>query len=118
MAASQADDKKARDILLLEIEPVSTLADYFVIASVDSRTQMMALADTLTDSLKDWVGKPLNIDRDKSGHWTVLDYGEVMIHILNRMDRDYYQLERFWNHARHVPPSEWADVASSKKRAS
>ncbi|MCA9789318.1 MAG: ribosome silencing factor [Cyanobacteria bacterium HKST-UBA06] len=114
-AARLADDKKANNIVLLEIKPVSTLADFFVIVSVNSRTQMISLADTLSQSLKEQFGPAYGMDRDKSGHWTVIDYADVVIHVLNNDDREYYQLERFWNHARQVPRDEWASVALQRK---
>lgn len=107
LAANLAEDKKAKDILLLMTEEVSTLADYFVIASVESRAQMAALADHIVKSLKSKSISPLGEELDKGGRWTLLDFGDVVIHLFHHEDRSFYKLERFWNHATEIPRSKW-----------
>jgi ribosome-associated protein len=108
LAANMAEDKKAKDTLVLMTEQVSTLADYFVVASVESRPQMMALADFIVKTLKSRNLHPIGQEVDKGGRWSLLDYGEVVIHLFNQEDRSFYNLERFWNHATEVPRSRWS----------
>lgn len=107
MAANMAEDKKAKDTLVLMTEQISTLADYFVVTSVESRMQMMALADYIVKSLKMHNLHPIGQEIDKGGRWTLLDYGDVIIHLFHQQDRNYYSLERFWNHATEVPRTQW-----------
>ncbi len=107
LSANLVDQRKGKDIIVLKTEQVSSISDYFIIASVDSRTQMMALADHLVKALKQHHLSPLNQDIDKAGRWTLLDYGDIVIHLFHHADRDYYNLERFWNHATEIPQSQW-----------
>lgn len=106
-AANMAEDKKAKDILVLMTEQVSTLSDYFVIASVESRTQMTALSEHLIKAFRQYNLHPVGQQLDKSGRWTVLDFGDVVIHLFHQDDRTFYNLERFWNHATEIPRSRW-----------
>jgi ribosome-associated protein len=107
MTANLAEDKKAKDTLVLMTEQVSNIADYFVVSSVESRTQMMALAEHITKTLKKLNFHPLGQELDKGGRWTLLDFGDVVIHLFHHEDRDLYSLERFWNHATEIPRSKW-----------
>ncbi len=107
LAANWAEDKKAKDTLVLKTDHVSTLADYFVIASVESRTQMVALADYLLKSFKQEKIETVGYEIDKGGRWTLLDFGDVVIHLFHHEDRAFYKLERFWNHATEVPRAMW-----------
>lgn len=110
-AALVADDRKAKDIVMLHTEPVSSLADYFVIATVDSRSQMVALVDHLLKHFRQGGIQPYGQQIDQSGRWSLLDFGDVIIHILDHEDREYYHLERFWNHANEIPSHVWLKQA-------
>ncbi len=106
--ANLADDRKAKDTLMLMTEQVSTLADYFIISTVESRTQMRALADQIQKSLKQLGLEPLGQEVDKGGQWSLLDYGDVVVHLFHQDNRAYYNLERFWNHATEIPREQWS----------
>jgi len=108
--AKIVEEKKAKDTLVLHTEDISSLCDYFVVASVDSRTQMRTLADFILKTLKQDNIDPLGKEVDKGGHWTLLDLGDVVIHLFHKDDRAFYQLERFWNHATEVPRDTWNQV--------
>lgn len=105
--ANLADQRKAKDILLLQTREVTTLADYFVIASVESRTQMLALAEQLIKAMKAQGLNPYGQQVDKGGRWTVLDFVDVVVHLFHQEDRAFYKLERFWNHATEIPRTRW-----------
>ncbi len=107
LAANLAEDKKAKDILVLSTDQVSNLADYFVIASVESRTQMKALAEHLVKSLKSKNIQAYGQEIDKAGRWSLLDFGDVVVHLFHQEDREFYNLERFWNHATEVSRDGW-----------
>ena len=108
LVANLLEDKKAKDTLILQTEHVTSLTDYFVIASVESRPQMRAIADYLVHELKENDLQPYGIELDKGGQWTLLDFADVVIHLFHQEDRAHYQLERFWNHATEIPREVWA----------
>ena len=102
------DDKLGKDISILNIGHVSSLADYFVIATGDSTPQVKALMETVKDNLKKIFGRlPVRIENDTKNRWNLLDYGDVVVHILHQEDRDAYAIEKFWNHAFSVSRDAW-----------
>lgn len=108
LVAGMVDDKKASDIVILDISRVSVMADYFVICSTDTSTQLRALGDLLVVELKNNFNRPIKSEqRDKSGKWYLFDYGDVVVHILHKEARDYYALEQFWSHAFVVDQEKW-----------
>jgi ribosome-associated protein len=91
-----ASDKKAVDIVLLEIGALTSLADYFVICSGGSERQLGAIADGITEGLRDEKVKPIGREGSSNAHWVLLDFGSVVVHIMAAPERDFYQLERLW----------------------
>ncbi len=104
------DDKKAKDIKILNISNISVLADYFVICSSDSTTQVKALTGIVREKIKELFNRiPIGEENDSKNRWNLLDYGDVIIHILHKDERETYALERFWNHAFCVSDEEWKE---------
>jgi len=97
-----AADKKAADIVLLEIEPLTTIADYLVICSGGSERQLGAIADGIVDGLKAEKVAILGREGEATSHWVLLDAGSVVIHVFAPPERDYYDLERLWSEARTI----------------
>lgn len=97
-----AEDKKAADIVLLDLGGLTTMADAFVICSGGSERQLGAIADGIVENLRDEGVKPLGREGTSQSHWILLDYGGVIVHIFTPPERDYYQLERHWEAARTV----------------
>jgi ribosome-associated protein len=98
-AVELAADKKASDIVLLEVAALTTVADYFVICSGSSERQLGAVADGIVEGLKG-EGTPLVAREGRPGsHWLLLDFGAVIVHVMAPPERDYYQLERLWSEA-------------------
>ena len=91
-----ASDKKASDIVLLEIYGMTTLADYFVICSGSSERQLGAIADGIAEGLRDEGMKPIGREGSSNAHCVLLDFGSVIVHIMAQPERDFYQLERLW----------------------
>lgn len=106
-AANLADEKKAKDIVVLKTESVTSLADYFMIASVESRAQMKTLAESIVKSFQALHIQPLGRELDKGGRWTLLDFGSVVVHLFHHEERAFYSLERFWSHATEIPADSW-----------
>ena len=92
-------DKKGADIVLLDIRPVSLLADYFVIASGGTERQIQAIIDAVLDRLDEAKVAPLRVEGIPASGWVILDYGSVVVHLFAPDVRDYYQLERLWSRA-------------------
>ena len=104
------DDKKAKDITILNISNVSVLADYFVICSSDTPTQIRALANYVRENIKDIFSRlPNGEERDLKNHWNLLDYGDVIVHILHKNERETYAIEKFWSHAFKVSEAKWME---------
>lgn len=101
--AEAADDKKASDIVLLKVSEVSYLADYFVIATGFSSTQVKAICDSIEEKTEVKYNMiPLRIQGKTDGRWVVVDYGDVIAHIFMQEEREYYNLEAFWGHAERI----------------
>lgn len=97
-----AEDKKAADMVVLELAPLTTLADYFVIASGGSERQLDAIADGIIEGLRDEKVKPIGREGTAASHWVLLDYGSVIVHIFTPPERDYYGLEKHWSEAKTI----------------
>ena len=102
------DDRKAVDIKILNISNVSVLADYFVIVTGDSTPQVKALSSTVRDKIKQLFERiPMRDENDNKNRWNLLDYGDVIVHVLHRDERETYALEKFWNHALKIERETW-----------
>ncbi len=91
-----AEDKKAADIVLLDVGALTSLADYFVVCSGGSERQLAAIADGIAEGMKADGVLPLGREGGSGTHWVLLDFGAVIVHIFAPPERDYYQLEKLW----------------------
>ena len=96
LIVSVLDAKKAREIRLLHVEDRTVIADYFVIASGSSRTQIRALADEINFRLEPWGIKPHHIEGADTGVWVLEDFGAVIVHLFNSEGRKFYNLEKLY----------------------
>ena len=96
IAAKALDAKKGKDIKVLQIDALTTLADYFVICSGGSNTQINALCDEVEKKLTEAGEEPLHREGYRGGTWVLLDYGCVAVHVFNAEAREFYSLERLW----------------------
>ena len=97
-----AEDKKAADIILLELGELTTVADYFVICSGGSERQIDAIADGVLATLRDDGVRPIGREGTPESHWVLLDFGAVIVHVFTPPERDFYQLERHWSQAKTI----------------
>ena len=102
LAADIAYEKKASDVLLLDIRDVSTIADYFVICSGNNTRQITAIADALDEELEKQGARVLHREGVAETGWVLLDFGDIIVHIFGAKEREYYRLERLWNEAKTV----------------
>lgn len=102
------DNKLGSDISILNISNVSCMADYFVIASGDNPSQVRALTGYVKELIKKIFERlPQGEETDSKNRWNLLDYGDVIVHILHKDERDAYAIEKFWNHACKVEEKDW-----------
>lgn len=102
-AAVAADDRKGDNIIVLDVSQVSYLADYFVIVTGFSQAQLRAIYQAIADKVEVELQRvPLRVAGQNDGNWVLLDYGDVIVHILRPEERDFYKLEAFWGHAERV----------------
>lgn len=99
LAAEVAVEKKAHDVQLLEVGRVSIIADYFLLGTGTSATQVRAICDHLVEMLKKEGYQALRIEGYREGWWVVLDYGGLVAHIFQTEARAFYDLERLWSEA-------------------
>jgi len=98
-AALAAASKKAEDISVLDIRDVSILADYFVICSGNSTTQVKSITDEIRDKMQE-AGYILDhVEGYKEEKWVLLDYGDVVVHVFHSREREFYNLEKLWGDA-------------------
>jgi ribosome-associated protein len=101
--AEFADDKKAENIRILDLRGLSPVIDYFVICTAIAAPQLRAVRDHIEDEMKAQFGqRPLYRDGNYESQWIILDYGNVMIHVLTPEKRDYYALEELWGDASEI----------------
>lgn len=125
VAAAAADEKKATDILLLDLEGQSDVCDYFLICTAANAHLMDAVVDFIQEKVQKNTGyKPLSVEGRARSTWVLLDYGSVVVHVFQPESRDYYRLERLWGEAPRVPldlegaaPLERSEAASSAEDA-
>ena len=103
LAAKALSDKKGKEIQVLEIAEITTLADYFVIATGSSNTQINALIDNVEKVLTEEAGEePLHREGYRGGTWVLLDYGCIAVHVFNAEAREFYDLERLWRDGKNI----------------
>ena len=113
------DEKLGKDITILNISNVSSFADYFVICSAEASTQVKALTETVKLKIKEFFERqPSRIENDQRNRWNLLDYSDVVVHILHKEERETYAIEKFWNHAYSVHEDEWREVAKEYSKYS
>ncbi len=96
------DDKKAKNIKAIDINQLTTIAHYFVMASGTSVTHIKALADNVEEKLNESGLKPLHMEGYNAARWILMDYADVVVHIFHEEDREYYGLERLWQDGKPV----------------
>lgn len=96
------DEKKAKDITIVNIEGLTIIADKFVICSARSNTQVKALVDIVDEGMSKEGYEPLRVEGKQEGRWAVLDYGDVIVHIFYEETRKLYSLEQLWSDGTNV----------------
>lgn len=102
-AAKTASDKKAEDIIILQLSDLTAFADYFVICSGENPVQIRTIAEAIEQDFKKNAGiMPMGIEGLANSQWVLMDYGDIIIHIFNKESRSFYELEKLWMDAPRV----------------
>lgn len=108
LCAKYADEKKAENILLLDLRGLSPVTDFFVVATASSNPQLRAVRDNIVDELRDrHEQRPIISDGTYESQWLILNYPNVLVHVLSPEKREYYALEELWGDA---PKLDWQDT--------
>jgi ribosome-associated protein len=104
IAADAAADKRAADIVALEVSELLVVTDYFLICSGNTDIQVRAIADAIEDRLRTEVGiKPAGREGQAEGKWVLLDFIDLVVHVFQPAERDFYRLENLWSDAPRLP---------------
>jgi ribosome-associated protein len=99
LASRIAADKKAMDVVVLDMRDASSITDYFLICSGGSDRQVQAIADAIEEQLEQSGLDSLGVEGYREGRWILMDYGDVLVHVFSQETRDFYDLERLWANA-------------------
>jgi len=99
LAAKAADEKRARDIVILDLRGISIVTDYFVIADAETEVQVRAITNGILERLKERGIESVRREGWEDARWVLLDLGDAVVHVFRTEDREYYDLERLWGDA-------------------
>lgn len=104
LAAQTAEDNRGADVVVLDLRELTSMFDYFVLASGTSRRQLHAMSEEIDHALEDQMGdRRLGIEGYQQSRWILLDYGDIVVHLFEPETRSYYAIEDLWGHAQRVP---------------
>lgn len=103
LAARAADDKKAEDLVALDVSERLPLTDAFLIVTGDNERNVVAIAGAIEDALLEAGAKPKRREGRAEGRWVLLDFSDLVVHVFHREERQYYGLERLWKDAPVIP---------------
>ena len=103
LALHCASDKKASNMVVLDLREIASFAEFFIIASGSNQRQVQAICDEIGEQLKKQLGaRAVRIEGYKTGEWVLIDYGDFIVHVFDKDAREFYDLERLWRDARRV----------------
>lgn len=107
LAIQALEDKKAEDIHVIDISEVSVLADYFIIADGNNRNQVQAMIDNVEETLGKEGYHPKQIEGYQAANWVLMDYTDIIVHVFDKENRLFYDLERIWRDGKTVSLDEF-----------
>lgn len=109
LAITALEDKKGEDIRVIDIRDVSVLADYFLIASGSNANQVQAMADNVQEELGKAGYDCRQVEGYQSANWILMDYGDIIVHVFDKEDRLFYDLERIWRDGKIMDAGEFTE---------
>lgn len=111
------EDAKARDITVLDVRKISDFTDYMVIATGTSNRHVQSTADKVVDTLRAHGVRAVGVEGGKTGDWVLIDFGDVVAHVMREEIRDFYNLEKLWSDAKRIEASPGKPARTRKKKA-
>jgi len=112
-ALRAASEKKANDVVVLDLREIASFTDFFVIVSGSNERQVQAISDEVSETLKKSGSPAARVEGYKTAEWILLDYGDFVVHVFDEKARKFYDLERLWRESRRVPlPAEFGGDGS------
>jgi ribosome-associated protein len=117
LALHAAAEKKALDLVVLDLRPVASFTDFFVITSGTNRRQVQAISDGVVEQLKKNGTRAARVEGYQTAEWILVDYGDFILHVFDEKARRFYDLERLWREAVRVdvPPDQFGAVGSLRE---
>lgn len=112
LAIKALEDKKGNDIRVIDIQDVSIIADYFIIASGSNRNQVQTMADNVEEVLGRSGYEPRQLEGYGTATWILMDYNDIIVHIFSEEDRLFYDLERIWRDGKNVDIDQFRNIDS------
>ena len=109
LACRALDEKKGKDIKVIDIHGVSVIADYFVIASGTNQNQVQALVDNVEEKLGRAGFEPKQVEGTRNSSWILMDYGDMIVHVFDEENRLFYDLERIWRDGKTLDVNEFLE---------
>lgn len=109
-AVKAADDKRAEDIVALDVQEVSLMADYFVIMDANSKRQVQAIAEAVMEQAHNVDIPVKRVEGKQAGEWVLVDLGDVIVHVFQKEQRQFYNLEKLWSQAPLVNIDAWIEA--------
>lgn len=101
--AEAAADKKAEDIIILDLRGISSFTDFFIVCSASSDPQLKAIASSIRETMREKGSRALNEEGFPASQWVAIDFGEVIVHLFHSEKREFYNLESLWKDAPRIP---------------
>jgi len=111
------EDAKARDIAVLDVRKISDFTDYMVIATGTSNRHVQSTADKVVDALRTHGVRTVGVEGGKTGDWVLIDFGDVVAHVMREEIRDFYNLEKLWSDAKRIEAGAGKPARTRKKKA-
>jgi ribosome-associated protein len=105
IAAEAASDKKAQDLVVLDLRELASFTEYFLICNGNNQRQVQAISNAVEEQLREAGKRPLHIEGYSNAEWILLDYGDFIVHVFSDSARRFYDLERLWRDAKRVEVS-------------
>ncbi|MBI3952037.1 MAG: ribosome silencing factor [Acidobacteria bacterium] len=102
IATRAAREKKAVNLTVLDLRKVTSFADYFLICSGTSTRQVQAIVDAILEKLREAGTRPLHVEGYEVAEWTLIDFGDLIVHVFSESAREFYDLERLWRDAKRI----------------
>ncbi len=96
------DDAKARDAVVLDVRKIAVFTDYMIIVTGTSNRHVVAVADSVIEKLRDRGRRPTGVEGMEGGDWVLIDFGDIVVHVMRAQTRDFYNLEKLWSEAKRL----------------